>query len=211
VAKKVALCLRPNGMFVAPEIITALTDAARRLEAAGYIVEEVDDTPSFREATDIQLKLWLGDNFAAFADMVEREGDPGALRVIEGVRHMAESLPPDIVAKCLVRRATITREFQLFLDRYPVLLAPVSGVLPFADQEDMKSVEAFQAVLEAQLLQTGLPAMSLPGLTVATGLVGRAPVGVQLIGPRYREDLLIAAGEAIEAGGTPPSPIDPVM
>ena len=68
VAKKVALCLRPNGMFVAPEIIAALTDAARRLEAAGYIVEEVDDTPSFREATDIQLKLWLGDNFAAFAD-----------------------------------------------------------------------------------------------------------------------------------------------
>ena len=211
VAKKVALCLRPNGMFVAPEIIAALTDAARRLEAAGYIVEEVDDTPSFREATDIQLKLWLGDNFAAFADMVEREGDPGALRVIEGVRHMAQSLPPDIVAKCLVRRATITREFQLFLDRYPVLLAPVSGVLPFADQEDMKSVEAFQAVLEAQLLQTGLPAMSLPGLTVSTGMVGCAPVGVQLIGPRYREDLLIAAGEAIEAGGTPPSPIDPVM
>ena len=143
--------------------------------------------------------------------MVEREGDPGALRVIEGVRHMAQSLPPDIVAKCLVRRATITREFQLFLDRYPVLLAPVSGVLPFADQEDMKSVEAFQAVLEAQLLQTGLPAMSLPGLTVSTGMVGCAPVGVQLIGPRYREDLLIAAGEAIEAGGTPPSPIDPVM
>ena len=207
--RKVALCLRPNGMAVVPEVIDALKKAAKLLEEAGYIVEEVDDTPSFRASTEMQLKLWLGDNFATFADAVEREGDPGALRVVEGVRRMAENLPPDIVAKVLVQRATITREFQMFLDRYPILLAPVSGALPFPDQEDMKSVEAFHAVLEAQILQTGLPLMSLPGLTVATGLVGRTPVGVQLIGQRYREDMLIDAGAVIEAGGMPPSPIDP--
>ncbi len=211
VARRVALCLRPNGMVVVPGVISALQDAAHRLEKAGYIVEEVSDTPSFRDATDIQLKLWLGDGFAAFADAVEREGDPGALMVLHGVRGMSENLPPDIVAKTLVRRASITRAFQMFLDQYPLLLVPVSGTLPFADQQDMQSVEAFQAVLEAQLIQTGLPAMALPGLTVATGMVGRSPVGVQLIAARYREDLLLAAGEAIEAGGVPPSPIDPVM
>jgi len=65
------------------------------------------------------------------------------------------------------------------------------------------------AVWEAQLTQTGLPLMSLPGLVVSTGMVGKSPVGVQLISGRYREDLLLAAGEAIEAGGVPPSPIDP--
>jgi amidase len=209
--RRVALCLRPNGMAVAPEIIDALKDAAHRLEAAGYSVEEVADTPSFREATDIQLKLWLGDNFAAFVDAVEREGDPGALMVMRGVRPMSVDLPPDIVAKTLVRRATITRAFQLFLDRFPLLLVPVSGALPFADQQDMISEDAFRDVLEAQLIQTGLPAMALPGLTVSTGMVGDTPVGVQLISARYREDLLLAAGEAIEAGGVPPSPIDPVM
>jgi amidase len=211
VPKKVALCLRPNGLEVAPEVIDALIDAAKRLEAAGYEVEEVADTPSFRDATDIQLKLWLGDGFETFALMVEREGDPGALRVLEGVREMAPSLPADVVAKCLLRRASLTRQFQLFLDRTPLLLLPVSARLPFADQEDMQSVEAFQSVLEAQLTQTGLPAMSLPGLTVATGLAGRTPVGVQLIAPRYREDLLIDAGRAIEAGGTPPAPIEPFL
>jgi amidase len=52
--------------------------------------------------------------------------------------------------------------------------------------------------------------MSLPGLVVSTGMAGTAPVGVQLIANRYREDLLLDAGAAIEAGGTPPSPIDPV-
>jgi amidase len=51
--------------------------------------------------------------------------------------------------------------------------------------------------------------MGLPGLTVSTALVGRSPVGVQIISGRYREDLCLRAGEAIEARGTPPPPIDP--
>ena len=40
-------------------------------------------------------------------------------------------------------------------------------------------------------------------------VVGRVPVGVQLVSGRYREDLCLAAGEAIEAGGTPSAAIDP--
>src|SRR5260221_9361072 len=51
--------------------------------------------------------------------------------------------------------------------------------------------------------------MGLPGLTVSTGLVGRVPVGVQIVSGRYREDLCLSAGEAIEAGGKPPMPGDP--
>jgi amidase len=41
-------------------------------------------------------------------------------------------------------------------------------------------------------------------------LVGRVPVGVQVVSSRDREDLCLLAGEAIEAGGTPSAPIDPV-
>ena len=62
---------------------------------------------------------------------------------------------------------------------------------------------------EAQLTQRALPAVGLPGLTVSTGLVGSVPVGVQVVAGRFREDLCLAAGEAIAARGTPPAPIDP--
>ena len=51
--------------------------------------------------------------------------------------------------------------------------------------------------------------MGLPGLTVSTGLVGHTPVGVQLLAGRFREDLLFAAGAAIEAAGAPHTPVDP--
>jgi amidase len=97
----------------------------------------------------------------------------------------------------------------LFFERYPVVILPVSGELPFANHADQGGAEAFSAIIEAQLVQVGLPLMGLPGLTVSTGMVGKAPVGVQLLGGRYREDLLLAAGEDIAAGGAPPSPIDP--
>ena len=204
--KRVAMCVRPDGMAVAPEVAAAVQDAGRRLEAAGYAVEEVEATPGFREATELQVKLWLGDGWAGFRAAVEAEGDPGALAVMHGVREAAEALPADVIAATLTRRNTVVRAWVQFLAQYPILLVPVSGELPFPDGLDMQGPEGWRRVIEAQLIQTGLPLMALPGLVVSTGMVGTAPVGVQLIGARYREDLLLAAGEAIEAGGAPPMP-----
>jgi amidase len=209
VPRRAALCLRPNGMAIAPEIATALTDAAHRLEAAGWQVEEIADTPSFREATELQVQLWLGDGFDAFLATAEREGDPEALYVLAKFRELARGLPADVVSRAMTRRATLTRVWQMFLAEHPVLLVPVSGQLPFRQNQDQESEAALDAVWEAQLTQTGLPLMSLPGLVVSTGLAGTAPVGVQLIGARWREDVLFDAAEAIEAGGVPPVPVDP--
>jgi amidase len=207
--RRAALCLRPDGLRIVPEVEAALRDAARRLEAAGWTVEEIENAPPMRESSELNLRLWLGDNFAAFAALVEREGDPGALAIIAAVRPMAERLPPDVVATTLVRRATLIREWLLFLERHPVLLLPVSGELPFPDDLDRRSAADAERVVEAQLTQTGLPLLGLPGLVVSTGLIGSTPVGVQVVAGRYREDLCLAAGEAIEAGGTPPAPVDP--
>jgi amidase len=113
-------------------------------------------------------------------------------------------------SRTLIRRATLAREWQLFFQKYPVLLLPVSGELPFADQLDLRDAESWQRVWRAQMPQIGIPFMGLPGLTVSTGLVGQTPVGVQLVAARFRDDLCLRAGEAIEAGGVPPMPVDPV-
>jgi amidase len=174
-------------------------------------VEEVADTPALQEAAVLQTRLWLGDGYEAQLAMAEREGDPGALACLRGNRDKVFPFDATDYAKALTRRATLTREWLLFLEKYPVLLMPVSGELPFADQLDRKDEASFARVWHAQLTQIAIPFFGLPGLTVSTGLVGRSPVGVQLVAGRFREDLCLAAGEAIEAGGTPPSPIDPVV
>jgi amidase len=207
--KRAALCLQPDRLETVPEVKTALVDAAKRLERAGWTIEQVE-SPPLREAADWQTKLWLGDNYEAQLAAAEREGDPGALACLRGNR--SKVFPFDVAAfsKALTRKATLTREWLFFLEKYAVVLMPVSGELPFPDQLDMKDEASFERVWRAQLTQIAIPFLGLPGLTVTTGLVGRVPVGVQLVAGRFREDLCLAAGEAIEAGGTPPMAIDPV-
>ena len=204
--KRVAMCLNPDGLDPVPEVKAAVADAGKRLERAGWIVEEIANTPPLREAADLQTKLWLGDGYEAQLEAAEREGDPGALACLRG--NKAQGFLFDL-SKALTRRLTLTREWLMFFEKYAVLLMPVSGELPFPDHLDRKDEASFARVWHAQLPQIAIPFMGLPGLTVSTGLVGRVPVGVQLVSGRYREDLCLAAGEAIEAGGTPSAAIDP--
>ena len=204
--KRVAMCLNPDGLDPVPEVRAAVADAGKRLERAGWIVEEIAETPPLREPADLQTKLWLGDGYEAQLEAAEREGDSGALACLRGNR---TKVHPFDLSRALTRRATLTREWLAFFEHYAVLLIPVSGELPFPDHLDRKDDASFARVWKAQLPQIAIPFMGLPGLTVTTGLVGRVPVGVQVVSGRYREDLCLAAGEAIEAGGTPSSPVDP--
>jgi len=207
--KRAALCLEPDGLETTAEVKAAVADAGKRLARAGWVVEEVA-TPPLREAAELQTKLWLGDGFEAQLAAAEREGDPGALACLRGNR--AKVFPFDAAAfsKALTRRATLTREWLKFFETYAVVVMPVSGELPFADGLDRRDEASFERVWRAQMPQIAIPFMGLPGLTVSTGLVGRVPVGVQVVSGRYREDLCLLAGEAIEAGGTPSAPIDPL-
>jgi amidase len=208
--KRVAMCLNPDGLDPVAEVKAAVADAGKRLERAGWMVEEIANTPPMREPADLQTKLWLGDGYEAQLEMAEREGDPGALACLRGNRSKVASFDGTAFSKALTRRATLTRQWLEFFETYAVLLIPVSGELPFPDQLDRKDDASFARIWHAQLPQIAIPFMGLPGLTVSTGLVGRTPVGVQLVSGRYREDLCLLAGEAIEVGGTPPLPVDPM-
>ncbi|RQT12674.1 amidase family protein [Burkholderia contaminans] len=210
VPKRAALCVRPGGLQVVPEVEAALRDAARRLVDAGWTVDEIDDTPPMREAALLQEQLWLGDGFDALTSAVVNDGDPGAAAVVEAVRGKVRDLPADVISRALVRRTTLTRQWRLFLDAYAVVVLPVSSELPFPDDLDRQGQDGFDRVWEAQLTLRALPAMGLPGLVVTTALVNGVPVGVQVVAAHHREDLCLFAGRDIEARGVPIEPVDPL-
>jgi amidase len=205
-----AMCLRPGGMPIAREVEAAVLDAGRRLSDAGWKVVEIDDVPAIRQAADVQMRLWLGDGFSGLVDAANRDGDSAAIAVVAAMRGMAESLPCDVVSHAMVLRTTLQRQWSAFFLRYPVILLPVSGELPFPDGLDLQGQEGFRRVWDAQLPLRAPPALGLPGLAVATNLVNNVPVGVQILADHFREDLCLLAGEEIAARGTPPSPVDPV-
>jgi amidase len=204
-----AVCLRPAGMTIAPEVATALLDAANRLRSAGWTVEQLDDLPPLREAADLQAQLWLGADYESWLDLATRDGDPGALAALQGVQPMMLKFDSKTLDMILRRRATLTRQWQLFMETYPIVLLPVSGELGFPDQLDRQGNAGFQRVWQAQLTQLALPFLGLPALASCTRLAGTTPVGVQILSGRFREDLCLDAAAAIESYGVPPSPVSP--
>src|ERR1700689_3554630 len=134
--KRAALCLAPDSLETAPEVKAAVIDAGKRLQRAGWTVEEIADTPPLREPAELQTKLWLGDGYEAQLAAAEREGDPGALACLRGNKSKVFPFDADALSKTLTRRATLTREWLQFFETWSVLLMPVSGELPFADGLD---------------------------------------------------------------------------
>jgi len=202
-----AVCVRPDGLDTRPEVAAALLDAAQRLRDAGWSVDELDGLPPIKDACALQIALWMGDGYEAMVDAAQREGDPGAISALAGQAAIAAGMTAAKLSTALTRRATITRQWQQFIERYPIVLMPASAELPFAADLDLQGPEAYARVWAAQMTMIGLPLTGLPSLVVSTGMSGSSPVGVQIVAGRFREDLCLAAGEAIEARGTPAMPV----
>ncbi|MEM7522265.1 MAG: amidase family protein [Pseudomonadota bacterium] len=207
--KKAALCLAPEGLQTHPLIESTLREAAARLADAGWTVEEVE-SPPFREPARLQAQLWLAEMRRGGAAAFEAEGDPDALHVRAEMEALCPDPGLDDILDALQARMGFLRRWQGFLAEHPVLICPISADPPFRDLRDL---DDFPAVIEAQLTQVGLPLMGLPGLSVFTGFgetaEGRAPLGAQLIAGRYREDILFAAATEIEARSPPVEPVTP--
>ena len=206
--KRVALAFAPDGMPVCDAVTAALQEAATRLRDGGWFVEEVA-CPPMRRAAAINACLWMAETQFGAADLLAREDEANSQFVFARMSKDAGEVGFMSLMQALQARAALVREWQVFQATYPVLLCPVSGELPFDQQLDVQSEQSFARVFEAQLTQRALPTLGMPGLAVATGSVEGRPVGVQLIGPRYREDILLAAGRVIEAAGRPVQVSDP--
>ncbi|MES0879377.1 amidase family protein [Roseibium sp. SCP14] len=208
IPKRAALTLAPDGMEVAPEVHAALIEASEKLKSAGWTVEEVD-CPPLRAAAEVNARLWMAETQFGQGDMIEREADPDSQFVFEQMSSDTGVVGLESLMSALQERIGLIRQWEMFLQDYPLFVCPVSGVLPFEQQLDVSSKEAFAKVFEAQLTQRALPVIGVPSLSVATGEVNNRPVGVQLVASRFREDILLSAGRDIERACEPVSVAEP--
>ena len=108
---------------------------------------------------------------------------------------------PEAAAVESRRRNLVTAVAALF-DDIDLLLTPMASVEPFAAEGPMTTtiggVEVhggMSVVLSFLASLVNLPAISVPGGLTSAGL----PVGLQVIGPRFREDLVLAAAARYES------------
>lgn len=208
--KRVAFFDSIEGVDVDPQVQQSVRRAAKWLEDAGYIVEQAVP-PRFLETAKIFWTLLMTEERAPNADPnaapnpIERFADAAALSARISTKAFSGQYEFDDYIRALARRTHILREWNEFLERYPLVLMPVSWKKPFPIDEDQKGPEVMRKLLEAQETLVAISILGLPGLSVPTEIVDGIPMGVQLVSARYQEEVCLRAGEAIEQRRTYPS------
>ncbi len=201
---RVALFDDLPGVEIDPAVRGALRKAASYLEDCGYHIEEAAP-PRFTEAARLFFTLVKTEERAGSSRLIDEFGDDALRRARASTMATAESLSFEDYIAALARRTTILREWQLFMELYPLILMPVSWKLPAPVDLDQTGDAAVAGMIASLHPLLAISVLGLPGLAVPTGFADGVPVGVQLVAGRFREDVCFAAGEIIEAqcGPTP--------
>ena len=205
---RVAMVVAPDGAPTAPALQAATREAGRRLAAAGYVVEEVP-TPSFARLEALWHRIGVPDVFGGLEAKIAQYGD-------HRIRHSAglwrQLHPPRDFADyraALAERDAELHHWLMFMETYPLVLLPGGGEPALPVGLDLLGLEEMRRCFAAIHTQVGLPVLGTPVLALPLGEDSGLPLGVQLMAGRFREDLVLAAGEVIEAATGPHRPIDP--
>lgn len=185
---RVGLCRGPNWQHIEPGGEAALLAAARRLEDAGAIVEDLDLPDELERATALHGVLMRGEGRVSFFNEYVQHYPmlhEGMRSLVEGAVSSADLIQAhDGLAQC---RRVFDGLFGKDLD--VVITPPASGEAPLADAgpPPMTSAMVFCAMWTA----LHVPCVALP---VGNGRDG-LPLGVQLIGARGLDGRLLAISQ----------------
>ncbi|OQO89467.1 indole acetimide hydrolase [Saccharomonospora piscinae] len=207
-ARTVGIVRDPGGHGVDRAVVTALDDAAQALADSGYHVVEAE-VPMLDEALEVYTGMVLTEfagNWPAISALV----GPEASRYIDF--DLDEHPPLDLEGYLdrAARQLTVRRAWAQRAVDTPLLLGPVSTRASFAPGQESSSAEQKRRFGRSMTLATWSTAVGAPAVAVPTGLVDGRPVGVQLIGPAWREDVVFDAAQAIEDTCGVLTPMEPV-
>jgi amidase len=188
----------PLGLPMDPECLAAVRRTAAVLEGLGHTVEVVA-----LELPDEALVAFLSIVNSGLADYLDIDwgktephiqANRRAAQGIDSLTYVAAVHTLQRFSRTLVARWG--SEFDVLLTPTMSILPPKVGVLQevHADPENTSMTVFQMALFNAFFNITGQPAISLPLETSSTGL----PIGVQLVGGPWQEDLLVRLAAQLE-------------
>lgn len=196
---KVALARVPEDMATDADVIALVRTAADHLAAAGYDVTEVD-VPDLAGTWRLWCDLIMTEMSVLQIDQMRELGSPDFRSVMNGFLNMATILDGRGYMEAIARRSRVLRAWLAFLETYPVILTPLCVKRTPEARADLDGDARVHSLFWNDLrFMSSINVLGLPAAVVPVGLAGGNPVGVQIIGSRYREDVCLDAAAAIEA------------
>ena len=195
---KVAVTTEAHGYPINPQILEGIHRAADMLSDAGYAVERVP-TPSIMKPANAWFDVLVSE-IAHYLGPVARDHGSETIRTLfDHYQRIGKPVDPAGYREGIAERTALTREWNVFLDRYPLVLCPFLMRSMYAWDYDAQGFEQVRDLFLSAIYSTGTNYLSLPAGVVPIGFADKRPAGVQIVGRRFREDLILDAMEAIES------------
>ncbi len=203
----VGLVRDPSGDGVAPAVAGAVSAAAAILGHAGYAVEEIE--PPLIEEADDTIQRLAETEIAKYLDGILPMISDDAGKILQTVIGDGK---PDATRyrNAIAERHRIAATWSRLMDRFPLIMGPVSTMEAFHVGYDTGGFEAMRRLIRSFRLTELCNLLGLPSLALPVSVEGGLPQGVQIIGRRFDEDRCFAAAGAVERAIRLPTPIDPV-
>jgi Asp-tRNA(Asn)/Glu-tRNA(Gln) amidotransferase A subunit family amidase len=197
---------------VTVETRSAIQRTVQALCDQGFTVE-----PFVPEGLDAALRLWRAlfiDGVAALLRQAYNGREDEMYSIVREVLRLSEQDPPltaESLLDVLFGRDIVRAKFLDQMERYPILICPVSAIPAFRHGERSwtvggKTIEYLDAFCYSQCFNLlGNPAAVVPVGRSAEGL----PIGVQIVGRPWEEERVLAISKCVErAGGWQEPPIE---
>lgn len=202
----VAVVLDPAGGGIAPPVQDGVRKAAAALAGAGYAVGETEPS-GIAEAAHVALSMLNTPEFRALLAHLEFFEAPTRQFLTE-FYDAAGDCDPVATALSFMTRHALLRQWGEFQETCPLILAPICTGIPFKVGTDLGG-DAVARTIHDMRMAIAVNALGLPAVAVPVGVADGMPQVVQVIGPRYREDLCLDAAAALEEALGVITPVDP--
>lgn len=203
---RVAVVVDPGRLGIAKAVQDGVRRAAAALADAGFAVEEIEP-PSIVAAAKAALDI-LNPEWRLFWQLMEPSADAETKRVMSALLESVGEADVLTTALSFMAREAILRAWSEFQEARPLIVAPISTDIPFKIGYDL-TADAVTAIHQAMRMAHAVNTLGLPAVALPVGISDGLPQAVQVIGPRYREDLCLDAAAAIEERLGVVTPIDP--
>jgi amidase len=194
---RVAFTRNAHGYKMHPDIARALERAAGWLAAAGYAVEETEP-PSIVEPARAWFSVFVPEMNVMLGPLALQHGSATIQDVFEHYSRMAPLVDAGGYMLGIADRTRLTRQWSVFLERYPLVLTPFLMRPTYPWNYDAQGFDQTKDLFDAAIYSYGVNYLGLPAGVAPVGLVDGLPAGVQIVGRRFREDLILDALTVIE-------------
>ncbi|MEN3263341.1 amidase [Pseudonocardia sp.] len=205
--RRVHVITEMDDVHIEPAVLAAVEHAAGVLEAAGYEIHD-EAPPGLDEASAAWAGMMAGDARRAWPTL-EQLASAGGRRFMESMFALVPPHGPDAYAELFTIRQRLGRSWGEYQRATPLILAPIFAGRAFAAGSDLDGSAATRHIVDSLRATLVVNLLGLPSVAVPTGLVDGLPQAVQLIGPRFGEELCLQAAETIEAAHGKILPINP--